>query len=379
MKCKYCKRNVDLPDFLFCPYCGEKQVKAEKKREVKYPKYRVLADGSLLGQLMVDGQRETIKAATEKEYKAKVDGLRAHILEMKAHPEKRPLEMILRQYIDKNDGVLSPSTIRGYEIIYSNRFKDYIKKPISDIDFQAMIKDEIAAGKSAKTIHNSWGLVAAACKDAKIPLPEVHLPQLIPADGDFLDYEQIQTFLKAVHGDTVECAALLMLHSLRLSEVLKLTADQISGGVIHVRGAVVQDKYNKMVEKTTNKNATSNRDIPIMISRLEDLIPEEGPVVTTPHTTLQRRIRDICKSAGLPECSPHDLRRSFASLAKHLGWSPDTLMKIGGWSDISTVNKIYAKLADLDKDADVQRMKNYYGITTDVKKASDSASFSASE
>lgn len=369
--CRYCKEELP-PKALFCPWCGEKQIRARKKKpEPKYPKYRVLADGSLLGQLMVNGQRETIKADSEEEYKARVDALRTGILEMKKRPEKRPLQKVLRDYIDKNDGVLSPSTIRGYEIIYKNRFKKYITLPICDIDFQSMIKAEIQTGRSAKTIQNSWGLVSAACRSAEITLPDVNLPQVIPVDGDFLDYEQIQVFLSAVKGDPVECAALLMLHSLRLSELLKLSADQISGGIIHVRGAVVQDKNNKMVEKATNKNMTSRRDIPIMIPRLQDLLPESGPVVTIAHTTLQRRIKDICTAAGLPACSPHDLRRSFASLAKHLGWTPDTLMKVGGWSNMATVNKVYAKLAEADKNADILKMQRYYGFTTKSEKASN--------
>ena len=365
MKCKYCKRTVDLPDFLFCPYCGEKQIRAEKKRTPHYPKPKILSDGTLSGQIMIAGKRETVKAKNEKEYKARIDALRSGLLELKEHPEKRTLDDVLRSYIDKNEDVLSPASIRGFEVIYKNRFKKYMKTPICDIDFQDMIRDEIKAKRSAKTILNSWGLVKTACNAAKIPLPDVNLPQVVPPDGDFLDYAQIQTFLAAVKGDDIECAALLLLHGLRISEALKLTADNITGDTIHVRGAVVADKYNKMVEKPTNKNAASNRDVPIMIPRLKEILPSKGPLITVPRSTLQYRITKICKDAGLPPCSPHDLRRSFASLAKHLDWSPDTLMQIGGWNNMATVNKIYAKLAEMDKNSDVQRMKNYYQITTD--------------
>ena len=53
--CRFCRKA--LPEgALFCPWCGEKQV-GPKKREPKYPAYRVLADGSLMGQLMLNGQR----------------------------------------------------------------------------------------------------------------------------------------------------------------------------------------------------------------------------------------------------------------------------------------------------------------------------------
>ena len=379
VNCKYCKKGGVPEGALFCPWCGEKLVRARKKKaERVYPKFRVLSDGTLLGQIMLGGKRETVKASNEAEYKAKIDGLRTGVLEMKNHPEKRTLETVVRAYIDKNDAVLSPSTICGYEVLYKNRFKGYAKKSVGEIDFQAMVNDEVKEC-SPKTLKNAWGLVRAALRDAGIQVPDVNLPSVPRTDGDFLDYEQIQTFLKAVKGDSVECAALLLLHSLRLSEAMMLTADNISDGVIHVRGAVVVDKNNRPVVRAANKTAESSRDIPIMIPRLLEILPESGPLITIARPTVQHRVKKVCTSAGLPPCSPHDLRRSFASLAKHLGWMPDTLMRIGGWSDLQTVNRIYAKLSEQDKNADIAKMKNYYGITTKRKKSSNNASHGANK
>lgn len=365
MKCPYC--NHAVPDeSVFCMICGERiaRKKREKTPSAKYPKYRVLADGSLLGQLMVNGTRETIKAENEKQYKAKIDALRTGIAEMKAHPEKRPLKQVLREYIDKNDGILSPSTICGYETIYRNRFKDYMPLQIGKIDFQEMLNEE-AKLVAPKTLENSWGLVTTAFRDAKIPVQEVNLPAVPESKEDFLDYEQIQIFLKAIEGDRCETAALLMLHGLRMSELLKLDAQtDITKTDIFVRGAMVPDKTFKLVEKKTNKNRTSTRTVPIVIPRLQQLIPESGKVVTVPRSTLNRRVVQICTAAGLPPCSPHDLRRSYASLGYHLKWSERTIMVLGGWSNIETVHKIYVKLAQKDVNADVQAMRDYYGFTT---------------
>lgn len=368
--CRYCRK--ELPEgALFCPWCGEKQVGA-KKREPKYPAYRVLADGSLMGQLMINGQRETIKADSEKEYRAKIDGLRAGVIELKKHPEKRPLKDIVRAYIDKNDGVLSPATIMGYDGILQNRFRAYMTKPVCEIDFQAMVNEE-AKQYAPKTVKNAWALISSALKASGNPIPELHTPQVPESDEDFLDYEQIQLFLKEIHGDIAECAALLMLHSLRTSELLMLDVSDIKDGKILVRGAVVPNKEHKLVEKQTNKNRTSRRDVPIMILRLEEILPQSGKAVTIAPTTFRRHILDACERAGLPPCSPHDLRRSFASLAKHLKWDPETLMRVGGWNNMETVNKIYAKLAEQDKNADVQKMVDYYRITTAAEKTSNSA------
>ncbi len=366
--CRYCKK--ELPEgALFCPWCGEKQVGQKKARQPKYPAYRVLADGTLLGQLMVNGQRETIKADTEKEYRAKIDGIRAGVIELKKHPEKRPLKEIVQAYIDKNDGVLSPETIRGYDGIRKNRFSVYMTKSVCDIDFQEMVNEE-AKTKAPKTVRNAWGLVRTALTAAGLDYPDLNLPQVPVSDEDFLDFEQIGRFLEEIRGDSAECAALLMLHSLRTSELLKLDVCDIADGVIHVRGAMVRDKNHHLVEKRTNKNRTSARDVPIMIPRLLEILPESGKAVTVSPAGFRKHILSACERAHLPACSPHDLRRSFASLAKHLRWDPSTLMRVGGWSTMETVNRVYAKLASGDRDKDVERMRNYYQVTTEAKESS---------
>lgn len=369
MICKYCGSEIPSGS-IFCMFCGERLARKRKEKAARsYPKPRTLSDGSLSAQLMVDGRRETVKAADLREYHAKIDALRAHVLEMKAHPERRPLKDVLRAYIDKNDGVLSPATIRGYEYILKGRFPGYMDKPVCLIDFQQMVSDE-AKRLAPKTVVNSWGLVSAAFNDAKIPVPEINLPAVPESDEDFLDYEQIQVFLQAIKGDRAELVALLGLNGLRMSEILKLTAESIRDDIIYVRGAVVMDKHNKLTEKRTNKNRTSSREVHIVIPRIKELLPESGPLVSIHPNTAGTRIRNACEKAGLPRCSPHDLRRSFASLGHHLGWSEITVKTEGGWADIRTVHKIYVKLAQKDVNKDVQNMRNYYGFTTKDKKVS---------
>ena len=361
MKCRHCK-NDGLPEHaLYCPWCGKPQTK--NKIEKRYPKARVLADGSLLGQLMVNGRRVTVKARHEKEYQAMIDAYRERIIELKSNPEKRSLREIVRSYIDASDAVLSPATIRGYETIIRCRFKSYMDKPVETIDFQRMINAE-ARTVAPKTVLNGWALISAALKDAHIDVPDIHLPKVPESDEDFLDFEQIQLFLKEIRGDPAELAALLALHSLRTSELLALTVDDVTGECIRVRGALVPDKDHKLTHKETNKNRTSTRDVPIMIPRLLELLPQKGSLITLHTSTLRRRIEAACLRAGVPVCSLHDLRRSFASLGYHLGWSERSIMAVGGWSTLSTVHKIYVKLSKKDIENDIGKMKNYYEFTT---------------
>lgn len=114
--------------------------------------------------------------------------------------------------------------------------------------------------------------------------------------------------------------------------------------------------------------------IPRLAALLSARIADEASqptdkLITVPPTTLASRVKSVCKRAGLPECSPHDIRRSFASLGYHLKWSERAIMAVGGWSNLDTVHKIYVKLSQSDISADVEKMQNYYGFNNENKKA----------
>lgn len=359
MKCKSCKR--DIPDeSIFCMFCGEKVIRnRRKKKEVSVPKPRKLGSDTWFGQPMVDGVRVSVSAPTEEEYYAKARAIKLGLLEV-SKVNRATLKCVIRNYIDDNANILSPSTIRGYEIIYRNRFKNYMDCDVNSINYQAMVNEE-AVLVSAKTVLNAWALVSAALGASGYKVPKIKKPSVVRKEEDWLDYQQIKVFLNAIRDSDIEVACLLALHGLRTSEFLDLDVSQVSENGILVRGATVPNKDNEYVHKETNKNRSSRRTVPILIPRLLELLPKEGKVVDMHPSTLRWRLEKVCTNAGLPTCSPHDLRRSFASLAYHLGWNAQTTMLIGGWSNLQTVNEVYRKLAEQDKLDDVEKMKLFYG------------------
>lgn len=359
MVCKNCKREID-DDSIFCKWCGERQIRERRKKgEVRVPKPRQLASGEYIGQIMIDGQRHTVKGATLAEYEAKCRAYKAGIVEVKRGAAGVTVGQLIDSYLLKNSNVLSPSTLKGYKTIRKNAFSAAMEKDALKVDWQREINAE-AERVSAKSVLNNWRLVTASLKAAGIAVPEVNLPKVARADRPWLDYEQIQKFLSAVEGEPCELGALLALHSLRRSEILGLTAEDIRDGVISVRGAAVVDDQGNLVYKQTNKNASSSRDVPVMIPRLTELLPESGPVLTTHHNTLRKQINRVCTKAGLPEVGVHGLRHSFASLAYHLQWPEMQTMVVGGWSNYDTVHKIYTHLAARDSNEAVQKMAKFY-------------------
>ena len=363
MQCRHCKNEIpDELHFSFCGYCGERLVRERKKKDdIKIPTPRKRGQ-----KWYVDLRREgvTVIENTEAEARAKATAIRAGVIAAEGGTHIT-LRKAIDAYIAARSNILSPSTVRGYITIRNNRFASVMDSDICRIsNWQSIINDE-ALLCSAKTLKNAWGFVRTVLEKNGIAPPEIAMPQVIKQELPWLDYIQIQAFLSAIRGSECEFAALLALHSLRRSELLAITPEKIYDGVIHVRGSMVYNAENRLTHKETNKNTSSRRDIEIMIPRLAELVDEysgapDKPYVQCSANTVWAQINRICSQNDLPLVGVHGLRRSFASLAYHLGWSERRTMETGGWSDYKTVHDIYIKLAAADKKADILKMQEYY-------------------
>lgn len=355
-----CKHEGTPKNALFCPWCGRRLVL--DRESVSVPTPRKLPSGTFYGQITVKGERVSISAPTEPEYYVKARAAKLGLIEAKKAAPKMTVGTAIDEYIKNNSRILSPSTIKAYKSYRKNRFQSIMGKDISAVNWQKAINTECES-VGAKTVANAYRLITAALSSNGVILPSVALPKIAKATRPWLDYEQIQTFLDAINGKDCELPALLALHGLRRSEFLHLTDKDVDlqKGLIHVRGASVYDASGKFVSKATNKNASSTRDVHIVIPRLETLLKgRSGVLVTTKPNTSYVQINRVCASVGLPEVGVHGLRHSFASLAYHLGWSEATTMREGGWSTSKTVHEIYTHLAAQDANADINRMKAFY-------------------
>lgn len=368
MLCRICNREI--PDnSIYCNWCGGKQLKVRKKRDtVTIPEPKQLKSGTWFLRFRINGERYSVTADSKDACKAKGIAIKSNLIKAEKTPQKITLEKACRQYISERENILSPSTVRGYNAILATRFTKWLSKDIySEPNWQSMINEE-ARRCSPKTLKNAWGFIAAVLRDNDIDTGNVVLPQVIKKELPWLDYQQIKTFTDAIYGKPPELAALLALHGLRSSEIFGLDASKINilGKTITVQGSVVRGNDNAMVYKETNKNTSSQRIVPILSDRLLDLLRTavvehpSGPLIQRSPNTVHSQIDSICESVGLPCTGFHGLRRSFASLAYHLGWSELETMRIGGWSDYRTMKDIYTKLASQDLSKSVKKMSKFY-------------------
>lgn len=365
MKCKSCGREIE-DNSLFCNWCGEKQLKERKKKDaLKVPSPRKLASGNW--RIYLDAEKQSITEPTKELCIAKAKAIRAGFIEKKKNASRITLGKAIDKMIAERGPSLSPSTRRNYMSYRKNHFLDYMGRDLSGItksEWQIAIGEELKHC-SPKTVCNVWALVTATMNYLEFDVPNVTLPAFKKGGQPTLDYEQILVFVKAIREKPIELGALLALHSLRRSEIMALTRDslhfEIKGSeYLSVSGAVVYDENGKLVHKDTNKSEKSTRPVPVLVPRLLEVIPDEGPLIDCYPNTLTRRINAICIENNLPQVGVHGLRRSFCSLAYHLGWSEERTMRVGGWNDIKVVHECYLREAAKDKNAATNKMRRFY-------------------
>lgn len=378
MKCKNCGRVIE-DNSLYCNWCGKYQLK-QKRDQVTVPKPLQLPSGNW--RIWLKPEKQSIVRSTPEACRAEALAVRKQWLKDEAEGKHEPppktvtLGEVLDNYINARSATLSPSTISGYQSIRDNRFKDHMDDDVSALNPQQIVNDEIAAGLGAKTIANAWRLCSSALRQAKVQFESPRLPRIVKHERDWLDYNQIQTFLKAIEGQPCELGALLALHSLRRSELfgLKTANYDAKKQIIHVRGAMLSTIQSGWVYSELNKNDTSQRDVPVIIPRLAELMKQLDRksefVIGNKQKNLYREINAVCASCGLPQPGIHGLRHSFASLAYHLGWKKLSTQQIGGWKNSKVVDEIYTHNADLD--TDLETMRAYFVRTQSMTDLAES-------
>ena len=364
MKCKRCKREIQK-DFVLCPYCGYRLI--PDSTEIRVPEPKRKANGDYTQQVMYKGKRYTVTAPTLEEYKAKAREIRLGNI-----PEKEELEFVslydvITQYIEKKRGRLSTRTILNYESLLDTVLADAAVCSVDVIGWQKLV-DSIASHYSNSWTNVAWALIKVACSDYGIELPKVKLPTP-KSRSNILDDEQILTLVKHIRGHKAEANILLCLHSLRLSELYALEVEDIHDGFIFVNKTCVLDEDRRYRIENKTKTEKSTRKIPVFIDRLYEVLPPAGRIASYAPRYFTKIVKDLCKQAGLPECTPHDLRRSFASLCYSQGIPDRRIMQYGGWSSPKVMHDVYVRLYDRTSKTDAQPLMNYFNITADDPKA----------
>lgn len=342
-KNKGCGREIDA-DSVYCKWCGTRQVR-EKKTKDAAPAARQLPSGAWTCRVRVGGQDISVTRPTKAEAQAEAMAVK-HGLKQ---PEKTSVNMTLAEayasYIDARGGVLSPSTVAGYERLKQNTFQILMPLKLRDITSE-QIQREVSSmaknGKSPKYISNAHGLLSSVlgvynpAASYNVRLPAKKKPNL-----EKLEDMDIAGVLAAFRGNPVELPVLMALWlGMRKSEILGAEFGDIKGERMHICRAIVINKNNEAVVKNFAKSYAGDRwvDIPPYIMGLIRAEGRDsGPIVTFSGAAIYKRFVRGMERAGLPRCSFHDLRHANAAVMVRLGVDSKYAQERNGWADRKSV------------------------------------------
>lgn len=281
----------------------------------------------------------------------------------------------VRAYIDSKNNILSPSSIRGYEIIYRNCLDGIGDKYLIDVeekDLQEWVNRN--AGKYApKSVKSQYGLVTAAFRQQKVLLDfsSVLLPRIKKSDPLIPTTEQIATILQMVEGTPIELAVTIAVTmGLRQSEIAALKWSDYDGRTLNIHAAVVPNSKNKLVRKETTKSEASTRIVEVdelcklRLDRAERKSENISPL--TPRHVL-KSFQSLCKRNGLPQFTMHAQRHGNASMMLANGIPDKYAMARLGQSSPNMIKNVYQHLY-ADKQAEYNKsISNAFSKIYDTK------------
>ena len=294
--------------------------KAEKLK----PKPTLLSSGMWRCQILIDGRRHSITAATPEAANAKALALKAGFIETYRNPERLTVDRAVERYIESKNVVLSPSTIKGYKKIQRNHMEAIKATPLSMLSQEKVQRwvNALAKEHSAKTVKNAHGLLTAVVREYR-PSLVLHttLPQKDAKQIAIPTESEIKQIIKAAQGTEMELPILLAIWlGLRASEIRGIRWEDIQGDRLHICRAIVDGVDGAAIKKTKTVAGDRWIKVPQYIIDLIGQLPQKGEyIVTLTGAAMYMRFSRLCERIGIPHYRFHDLRHTAASVSVLLG------------------------------------------------------------
>lgn len=257
-----------------------------------------------------------------------------------------------KRYMNVKKGVLSPSTVRGYQGIINNyldgRFGEIRLPELMNSTIQIWISD-LSANLSPKTVRNAYGLLSATLEmfdpdfRPRVTLPARKKPDLY-CPGD----EDIKKLLDHIKGKELEIAVLLAAFGpLRRGEICALTDSDIHGNTVEITKSMVMGP-DKAWHIKQPKTYGSYRKVEFPAFVIERMNGIHGQIITATPAQISDRFSRAVNATGLPRFRFHDLRHYAASIMHAIGVPDQYILQRGGWSSDNVMKTIYRNVIDLE-------------------------------
>jgi len=247
-----------------------------------------------------------------------------------------------KEYIAVKENVLSPRTVREYINTVKYIPEWFLGLNLGEIkasDVQRCV-NEISVGRSPKTVRNYHGFIAGVIGMYRPDFVlNTTLPQRKKQDNYIPTAEDVKRILELANDENRIFLKLACM-GLRRSEICALSvADLDENNILHINKALVLDKDNNFVVKST-KTTASTRDVPIP-KDLADEIRKQGFVYRQSPNNVIKWLNRTQDQLGIPRFALHKLRHFFASTLAEKNVPAKTIMSLGGWETDAVMKTVY--------------------------------------
>ena len=257
-------------------------------------------------------------------------------------------------YISAKEGVLSPSTIRGYIKIRGNNLGEIAQKRVVNLsseDLQIFVSN-LSAELSPKTVRNVYGLVSASLA---LYAPDMTFRVTMPAKRVKRPISPSENDVRALYENAspkMKIRLALAALGLRRGELCAVRYEDINGDMLHVHADMIQNKDNEWIYKEIPKTSESDRYIQLPPRVLELIGTGEGYIVKAKPPAVTAGFIRLRNQCGI-DARLHDMRHFFASTAVVLGIPDIYTADLGGWGrNSATMKNVYQN--------NIKSMSKYY-------------------
>lgn len=279
-------------------------------------------------------------------------------------PENITVYEAIGKYLDIKKGVLSPSTMTGYQSMRESYFTGVLGRTklleLENIKIQIWI-GELSEKVTPKTVRNAHGLLSAVLEmfypdfRLKTTLPAKKKPDLYtPNDKD------IKKLLLHIQGKELEIAVLLAAFgTMRRGEICALTSEDIQGNFINVNKSMVQGPDKAWYIKQPKTYGSYRRvEMPdFVIKRIQGI---EGRIIKATPNQISDRFKRAVIACDLPHFRFHDLRHYSASIMHAIGVPDQYILQRGGWISDNVMKTVYRNVIDLESVKQSRKINQHF-------------------
>lgn len=306
-------------------------------------------NGSYRIQKMYSGKRYSITY----DHKPSEAEIMRDLLELtESTPVKGSFFSCATSYINSKENVISPKTVKSYYSLLnysiSDAFKNKSLYQITQHDIQFEI-NRYSENHDPKTTRNLHGFISAVLGQFRPNMViRTTLPQKTENERYTPSEDDIKRILDASKDDHPNHVCFqLGIMSLRRSEIMALTPDDIDGNILTINKALVQNNDREWVIKRT-KTSAGTRKIYIPDNLVKEIM-DLGYVYNRHPNKMCAALHHYQDKLGIPRFRFHDLRHFFASYAHEHGISEQTIMETGGWHSVECLRNVYRHSLNTEK------------------------------